>query len=57
MKQNKNERSPRSINQLEKDFEAAAGSFNTFNRGMNERERILFKGWLRKMRETPQKIA
>ncbi len=57
MKQNKNERTPRTIEQLEKDFQAAAGNFNSFNRGMNERERTLFKGWLRKMRETPANIG
>jgi hypothetical protein len=57
MKNETQERTPRGIDQLVLDFQALAGNFGKFNRGMNERERVLFKGWLSKMRATPPTIS
>jgi hypothetical protein len=47
------ERTPRGLDQIIKDFEAAAGNFKAFNKGMNEREKVLFRGWLHQMRQQP----
>ena len=47
------ERTPRGIQEIVKDFAAAAGNFKAFHKGMNEREKVLFKGWLHQMRQKP----
>ena len=41
---------PRPLEALVKDFVAAAGKFEEFYNGMNEREKTLFKGYLHKLR-------
>jgi len=51
------ENTPRSLDQLVKDFEASSGNFAGFHKGMSEREKILFKGWLHQMRSTPPAIG
>lgn len=50
------EKTPRSLEQLVTDFNASSGEFAKFHKGMNEREKILFKGWLHQMRATPAVI-
>ena len=47
------ERTPRGLQEIVKDFESAAGNFKAFNKGMNEREKVLFRGWLHQMRQQP----
>ena len=46
------EKKPRTLEQLISDFKVSAGRFAEFNAGMNAREKIIFKGWLYKMRTT-----
>lgn len=46
------EKTPRTLEQLVKDFKASAGRFAEFNAGMDAREKTIFKGWLSKMRTT-----
>lgn len=41
---------PRPIETLVKDFMAAAGNFEEFYNGMDEREKLLFKGYLHQLR-------
>lgn len=41
---------PRTVETLVKDFSAAAGNFEEFYNEMNEREKILFKGYLHQLR-------
>lgn len=41
----------RDLTQLIQDFRNSAGSFNSFLIGMNQREKILFRGWLHSLRE------
>ena len=41
---------PRSLNQIIEDFIKSMGSFNSFYRGMSQREMILFKGWFHSLR-------
>lgn len=57
MKTENKERTPRSISQLVQDFEDSAGNFKKFHKGMNEREKVLFKGWLARLRATPPRIS
>ena len=47
------ERTPRGLQEIVKDFAAAAGNFKAFHKDMNEREKVLFKGWLHQMRQKP----
>ena len=44
------EKQPRNIKQLVKDFEKSAGDFEKFNKTMDLREQTLFKGWIRQLR-------
>ncbi len=46
----KPKKQPRTIGQLIADFERSAGDFEKFNKSMDMREHILFKGWIRQMR-------
>jgi hypothetical protein len=41
---------PRPLEILVKDFVAAAGKFEEFYNGMDEREKTLFKGYLHRLR-------
>lgn len=41
---------PRPVEILVKDFSASAGNFEEFYNGMDEREKILFKGYLHQLR-------
>jgi len=41
---------PRQLETLVKDFTASAGNFEGFYNDMNEREKILFKGYLHSLR-------
>jgi hypothetical protein len=45
------EKQPRTIKQLIKDFEKSAGDFEKFNKTMDLREQILFKGWISQLRK------
>jgi len=53
----KNQKSPRSLDKLIKDFEASAGDFEKFNKSMDLREKTLFKGWLHQMRKEIPRFA
>ena len=44
------EKQPRTIKKLIKDFEKSAGNFEKFNKTMDMREQTLFKGWIRQLR-------
>ena len=44
---------PRALEVLVQEFKNSAGNFALFNRNMDERERILFKGWLQNLRNNP----
>jgi hypothetical protein len=41
---------PRGLNQLIEDFKKATGNFLNFYNGMDSREKLLFQGWIYKMR-------
>ncbi len=41
---------PRPVEILVKDFSASAGNFEEFYNGMDEREKLLFKGYLHQLR-------
>lgn len=45
------EKQPRNIKQLIKDFENSAGDFEKFNKSMDMREQTLFRGWMRQLRK------
>ena len=45
------EKQPRTIKQLIRDFEKSAGDFEKFNKSMDLREQTLFKGWISQMRK------
>lgn len=47
----KTQKQPRTIAQLIKDFEKSAGDFEKFNKTMDMREQILFRGWIRQLRK------
>ena len=51
------EKQPRTIKQLIKDFEKSAGDFEKFNKTMDMREQILFKGWIRQLRSEIPRFA
>ena len=51
------ERTPRDLKTLIKDFQNYAGDFERFNDSMDEREFVLFKGWLASMRREIPKFA
>lgn len=51
------EKAPRTIKQLVRDFERSAGDFEKFNSRMDLREQTLFKGWLRQLRSEIPKFA
>ena len=53
----KDQKQPRSLERLIKDFRASAGDFEKFNQSMDIREQILFKGWIRQMRREIPKFA
>ena len=53
----KDEKSPRSLDKLIKDFEASAGDFEKFHKSMDLREKTLFKGWFQSMRKEIPKFA
>ena len=44
------EKQPRTIKQLIKDFEKSAGDFEKFNKSMGLREQTLFRGWISQLR-------
>ena len=44
------EKQPRAIKQLIRDFEKSAGDFEKFNKSMDMREQTLFRGWINQMR-------
>jgi hypothetical protein len=41
---------PIGLNQLIEDFKKATGNFLNFYNGMDSREKLLFQGWIYKMR-------
>ena len=53
----KQEKQPRTIKQLIRDFEKSAGDFEKFNKTMDMREQILFKGWIRQLRSEIPRFA
>ena len=53
----KDQKEPRSLERLIKDFRASAGDFEKFNKSMDLREQTLFKGWIRQMRREIPKFA
>lgn len=53
----KDQKQPRSLEKLIKDFEASAGDFEKFNKSMDLREKTLFKGWMRQMRKEIPRFA
>ena len=53
----KEQKQPRSLEKLIKDFRASAGDFEKFDKSMDIREQILFKGWIRQMRREIPKFA
>ena len=53
----KDQKQPRSLEKLIKDFEASAGDFEKFNKSMDLREKTLFKGWLHQMRKEIPRFA
>ena len=53
----KEQKEPRSLERLIKDFRASAGDFEKFNKSMDLREQTLFKGWIRQMRREIPKFA
>lgn len=53
----KDQKQPRSLERLIKDFRASAGDFEKFNQSMDLREQSLFKGWIRQMRREIPRFA
>jgi hypothetical protein len=51
---NQEVKEPRALEVLVQEFKNSVGNFNKFNRGMDSREKILFKGWLQNLRTNPQ---
>jgi len=51
------EKTPRDLKTLIKDFQNSAGDFERFSDSMDEREFVLFKGWLASMRREIPKFA
>lgn len=50
-------KTPRALEVLVQEFRNSAGNFAEFNKNMDARERILFKGWLQQMRNVPVATA
>jgi hypothetical protein len=53
----KDQKQPRSLEKLIKDFRASAGDFEKFHKSMDSREETLFKGWMEQMRKEIPKFA
>lgn len=53
----KEQKEPRTLEKLIKDFRSSAGDFEKFNNSMNSREQTLFKGWIQQMRREIPKFA
>ena len=53
----KDQKQPRTIEKLVKDFKATAGDFEKFNQSMDSREQILFKGWIHQLRKEIPRFA
>ena len=53
----KQEKTPRSLDKLIKDFRASAGDFEKFDKSMDLREKSLFKGWMSQMRREIPRFA
>lgn len=53
----KEQKQPRSLEKLIKDFRASAGDFEKFQKSMDLREQTLFKGWFLQMRREIPKFA
>jgi hypothetical protein len=53
----KDQKQPRSLEKLIKDFRSCAGRFDEFNTSMDIREKALFKGWLAQMRKEISRFA
>ena len=53
----KDQKQPRSLEKLIKDFRASAGDFEKFHNSMDLREKTLFKGWLHQMRKEIPRFA
>ena len=53
----KEQKQPRSLEKLIKDFRASAGDFEKFQKTMDRREQTLFKGWFNQMRREIPKFA
>ena len=53
----KDQKQPRTIKKLVKDFKASAGDFEKFNQSMDSREQILFKGWIHQLRKEIPRFA
>jgi hypothetical protein len=53
----KDQKQPRTIKKLVKDFRASAGDFEKFNQSMDIREQILFKGWIHQLRKEIPRFA
>ena len=51
------EKQPRNIKQLIKDFEKSAGDFEKFNKTMDMREQTLFRGWISQLRREIPRFA
>jgi len=51
------ENNPRDLKALIKDFQNSAGDFESFSDSMDEREFVIFKGWLASMRREIPKFA
>jgi superoxide dismutase len=49
----KKEKTTRTLENLVEDFKSSFGNFQTFNKGMDAREKTIFKGWLNKLRANP----
>ena len=53
----KDQKQPRTLKKLVKDFKASAGDFEKFNQSMDSREQILFKGWIHQLRKEIPRFA
>ena len=53
----KEQKEPRSLERLIKDFRNSAGDFEKFYNSMDKREEVLFKGWIQQMRSEIPRFA
>jgi hypothetical protein len=53
----KDQKEPRTLEKLIRDFESSAGNFDKFHKEMDEREKSLFKGWMNRMRKEIPRFA